>query len=148
MSRAGVLDTIDTLLGTVTGMSPSFVAVSRGEPLNIPAVPWCAFWVSGLQVIEEMRTLGDESTITNVSIASYHPAALDPATNELVTLETWNAIAGIRSALLGDAALSGNASQIQINDATVQTTEINGNWYVQTLQTLDVWELGTTTITP
>tara|TARA_R110000824_G_scaffold1618_1_gene7925 strand:- start:411 stop:857 length:447 start_codon:yes stop_codon:yes gene_type:complete len=148
MSRAGVLDTIDTLLGTVTGMSPSFVAVSRGEPLNIPAVPWCAFWVSGLSVIEPMRTLGDESTITTVTIRSWHPTSLDPSTNEKVTLETWNAIAGIRSALLGDAALSGNASQIQVNDASVENSEINGNWYIQTTQTLDVWVLGDTTITP
>tara|TARA_R110000824_G_scaffold53298_1_gene147656 strand:- start:274 stop:720 length:447 start_codon:yes stop_codon:yes gene_type:complete len=147
MSRSGALDQVDTLLSSVSGISPSFVAVSRGEPLNIPALPWCAFWVSGLSVIEEMTTLGDESTITEITVRSYHPASLEPGTNEKVTLEVWNAIAGIRSALLGDADLGGNAAQIHISNADVMNVEINGNWFVQTNQNLDVWLLGDTTVT-
>lgn len=149
MTRAGVLDTIDTLLSSsVSGMDPAFVGVSRGEPLSIPALPWVAFWLSGLSVIPEMRTLGDESTITNITVRSFHPTSIETGSAEKINLEVWNAISGIRSALLSDASLSDNASQIQINDATVETSEINGVYYVQTTQTIDVWILGDTTITP
>ena len=148
MSRSGVLNQVDTLLGAVSGMSPSFVAVSRGEPLNIPALPWCAFWVSGLTVIEDFDTFTDESTITEITIRSYHPAALDPGTNEKVVEEVWNAIAGIRASLLGDSDLGGNAAQINLNSATVENTEINGNWFTSTNQVLEVWVVGDTTVAP
>ena len=148
MSRSGVLNQVDTLLGSVSGMSPSFVAVSRGEPLNIPALPWCAFWVSGLNVMEDMDTFTDESTITDITIRSFHPAALDPSTNEKVVEEVWNAIAGIRSSLLGDSDLGGNASQINLNSATVENMEINGNWFTTTTQVLEVWILSDTTVAP
>ena len=148
MSRSGVLTQVDTLLGSVSGMTPSFVAVSRGEPLSIPALPWCAFWVSGLNVIADMDTFTDESTITDITIRSFHPAALDPATNEKVVEEVWNAIAGIRSSLLGDSDLGGNASQINLNSATVENMEINGNWFTTTTQILEVWILSDTTVAP
>ena len=148
MTRAGVLNTIDTLLGSVSGMSPSFVAITRGEPLNIPATPWCSFWVPGLSVIEPMNTLGDESTITEITVRAYHPSSTDPGTNEAVVEQVWNGIVGIRASLLGDANLSGNASQIQLNNSTVDTTEINGVYYVMSTTTVDIWILGDTTVTP
>ena len=148
MTRQGCLDTIDTLLGSVSGMDPAFVAISRGESLNVPTYPWCAFWISGENVIEEMNTLGDESTITNVTIRSYHPAAMDPATNEAIVLDIWNAISGIRASLLGDANLSDNCSQIQVNNAVVEIGELNGKYHYQSTQIVDIWTLGATTVTP
>lgn len=148
MTRAGCLDRIDTLLSGVTGMTPAFVAISRGEPLGSPpALPWCAFWVSGLSVISDMNTLSDESTITTITIRSYHPVALAPE-GGAITLDIWDAIAGIRVALLADANLSGNCSQIQINDATVDAAELNGVYHYQSTQTLDVWILGDTPVSP
>ena len=94
-----------------------------------------------------MNTLSDESTITTITIRSYHPVALAPE-GGAITLDIWDAIAGIRVALLADANLSGNCSQIQINDATVDAAELNGVYHYQSTQTLDVWILGDTPVSP
>ena len=148
MSRSGCLSTIKSLLEGVSGMSPAFVAVSQGEPLGVPTVPWCAYWLSSLATITEMDSMGEQATITSITVRSYFPASLDPGTNEAIVEDIWDAIAGIRSALLGDANLSGNCSQIHVNDATVEIGELNGVYHYQATQVIDVWILGDTTVTP
>ena len=67
MSRAGALNTIDTLLATVS--DPTFTAIVRGEPLSIAGSPTAAFFLTSRA--SEFLTFSDASSITTFTIRVY-----------------------------------------------------------------------------
>ena len=71
MSRAGVLNTIDSLLSSVS--NPTFTAVLRGEPLLVPSTPIVSFWLT--QHEEDFTTLG---TQYRADASRYLDSRLDP----------------------------------------------------------------------
>jgi hypothetical protein len=146
MSRSGALDQIETLLGTVT--DPALQGITRGEPLSIPAVVWCAYYLSGQVTMPEMATFGDESTITTVTVRLYFPAITDPQSQSAVETDIWDGIANVRTAILGDSDLGDNVSQLKMPSATVGYEELSGVWYRTTTQPIDLWILSDTTVSP
>lgn len=125
MSRSGVLDRIDALLGTVS--DPQFVSVIRGEPLSISGTPSVAFWITGRTVRE--LTLADASSNTEIMIRAYFRMQQSQDVRESLELNIWDAIVNIDTALRSDSDLAGNASDIEIGDASTGYTEIGGVAY-------------------
>ena len=144
MTRAGVLNTIDTLLGSVS--NPSFAAVLRGEPLMIPTTPIAAFWLT--QHEEDFTTLGDASTTAEFTIQCYWrmPSAQD--VRESLELEVWNGIAGIKSALRGDSNLSENCTDSRPGFATTGYLDLSGITFKIATIPFFVDIYGSETITP
>ena len=122
MSRAGVLNTVDSLLSGVS--SPSFVAVYQGEPLSIPTTPIAAFWVTSQT--EDFQTLTDASTTLELTIQCYWRQQLSPTLRESIELEIYDAIVCIKTALRGDSELSGNCQNSTPGDASVSIEVIGG----------------------
>jgi len=125
LSRSGVLDRIDALLGTVS--DPQFVSVIRGEPLSISGTPSVAFWITGRTVRE--LTLADASSNTEIMIRAYFRMQQSQDVRESLELNIWDAIVNIDTALRSDSDLAGNASDIEIGDASTGYTEIGGVAY-------------------
>jgi hypothetical protein len=146
MSRSGALDRIGVLLATVS--DPALQGVTRGEPLSIPAVVWCAYYLSGQVTMPEMETFSDSSTITTVAVRLYFPAVTDPQSQGAVETDIWDGCANIRTAILGDSDLAGNVSQLKMPSATVGYEELSGVWYRTTSQPIDLWILGDTSVAP
>jgi len=144
MTRAGVLSTIDSLLGSVS--SPSFSAVLRGEPLLIPTTPIVAFWLT--QHEEDFTTLGDASTTAEFTIRCYWRMPTAQDVRESLELEVWDAIAGIKSALRGDAALSGNCTDSRPGFATTGYIDLSGITFKVASIPLFIDIYGSETITP
>jgi hypothetical protein len=144
MTRAGVINTIDTLLGSVS--TPTFAAVFRGEPLMIPTSPVAAFWLT--QHEEDFTTLGDASTTAEFTIQCYWrmPSAQD--VRESLELEVWNGIAGIKSALRGDSNLSENCTDSRPGFATTGYLDLSGITFKIATIPFFVDIYGSETITP
>jgi hypothetical protein len=130
LSRSGVLDRIDALLGTVS--DPEFVSVVRGEPLSISGTPSVAFWVTA-RTVQEL-TLADASSNTEITIRAYFRMQQSQDVRESLELNIWDAIVNIDTALRSDSDLAGNASDIEIGDANTGYTEIGGVAY----RTIDI----------
>jgi hypothetical protein len=144
MTRAGVLNTIDSLLGSVS--TPTFTSVLRGEPLMIPSTPIVSFWLT--QHEEDFTTLGDASTIAEFTIRCYWRMPTAQDVRESLELEVWNAIAGIKSALRGDAALSGNCTDSRPGFATTGYLDLSGITFKIASVPFFVDIYGSETITP
>jgi hypothetical protein len=144
MTRAGVLNTIDTLLGSVS--NPSFAAVLRGEPLMIPTTPIAAFWLT--QHEEDFTTLGDASTTAEFTIQCYWRMTSAQDVRESLELEIWDAIAGVKSALRGDAALSGNCTDSRPGFATTGYIDLSGVTFKVASIPFFIEIYGSETITP
>ena len=144
MTRAGVLNTIDSLLGSVS--SPTLAAVLRGEPLLIPTTPIVAFWLT--QHEEDFTTLGDASTTAEFTIRCYWRMPTAQDVRESLELEVWNAIAGIKSALRGDADLSGNCTDSRPGFATTGYIDLSGITFKTASIPFFVDIYGSETITP
>jgi len=144
MTRAGVLNTIDTLLGSVS--NPSFAAVLRGEPLMIPTTPIAAFWLT--QHEEDFTTLGDASTTAEFTIQCYWRMTSAQDVRESLELEIWDAISGVKSALRGDAALSGNCTDSRPGFATTGYIDLSGVTFKVASIPFFVEIYGSETITP
>ena len=125
MSRSGVLSTIDSLIGGVS--SPTFAAVYQGEPLSIPTTPVAAFWLEDHS--ELFTTLGDASTVATFTIRCYWRMVESPDVRETIEAEVWDAIVNIKTALRGDANLSGNCTDSNPTEASIEFEEIGGNVY-------------------
>ena len=145
MTRSGALDRIDALL-VAASVSPSFVAVSRGDPLSVPALPWASYYLQSQREIEEFRTLSDASTMSTITINTWHPAALDPQVNSDVVTDVWECIAAIRTSIMGDSDLNGNVTDLFMNTSQVSNFELNGSWFVRTETMLELEILGDTAI--
>jgi len=144
MTRAGVLNTIDSLLGSVS--NPSFAAVLRGEPLMIPTTPIAAFWLT--QHEEDFTTLGDASTTAEFTIQCYWRMTSAQDVRESLELEIWDAISGVKSALRGDAALSGNCTDSRPGFATTGYIDLSGVTFKVASIPFFVEIYGSETITP
>ena len=144
MTRAGVLNTIDSLLGSVS--TPTFAAVFRGEPLMIPTTPIVAFWLT--QHEEDFTTLGDASTTAEFTIRCYWRMPTAQDVRESLELEVWNAIAGIKSALRGDALLSGNCTDSRPGFASTGYVDLSGITFKVASVPFFVDIYGSETITP
>jgi len=144
MTRAGVLNTIDTLLGSVS--NPSFAAVLRGEPLMIPTTPIAAFWLT--QHEEDFTTLGDASTTAEFTIQCYWRMTSAQDVRESLELEIWDAISGVKSALRGDAALSGNCTDSRPGFATTGYIDLSGVTFKVASIPFFIEIYGSETITP
>ena len=125
LSRSGVLDRIDALLGTVS--NPSFSAVLRGEPISISGTPLVAFWMVRRSV--SFLTLADESSETEFMIRGYFRMQAAADVRESLELDIWNTAVNIDSALRGDSDLAGNAQDIEIGDITTGYTDMGGVAY-------------------
>jgi hypothetical protein len=144
MTRAGVLNTIDSLLGSVS--NPTFAAVLRGEPLMIPTTPIAAFWLT--QHEEDFTTLGDASTTAEFTIQCYWRMTSAQDVRESLELEIWDAISGVKSALRGDAALSGNCTDSRPGFATTGYIDLSGVTFKVASIPFFVEIYGSETITP
>ena len=144
MTRAGVLNTIDTLLASVS--DPTFAAVLRGEPLLIPTTPIVSFWLT--QHEEDFTTLGDASTTAEFTIRCYWRMPTAQDVRESLELEVWNAIAGIKSALRGDALLSGNCTDSRPGFASTGYVDLSGITFKVASVPFFVDIYGSETITP
>ena len=144
MSRSGVLTTIDSLIDGVT--SPDFAAVYRGEPLSIPTTPVAAFWLE--EHNELFTTLGDASTVATFMIRCYWRMVESPDVRETIEAEVWDAIVNIKTALRGDANLSGNCTDSNPTEASIDFEEIGGNVYRTVSIGFDVEIYGEMSITP
>ena len=144
MSRAGVLNTIDSLLSSVS--NPTFTAVLRGEPLLVPSTPIVSFWLA--QNEEDFTTLGDASTTAEFTIRCYWrmPSAQD--VRESLELEVWDAIASIKSALRGDSNLSGNCTDSRPGFASTGYLDLSGITFKIMSMPFFVDIYGSETITP
>ncbi len=83
MTRAGILDAIDTALGTVT--TPEFAVIVRGEPLSVPTTPTVSFWLT--QHEEDFETLADASVTVEFTIRCYWRMQSTPTVKENLELE-------------------------------------------------------------
>ena len=83
MSRAGVLSTIDSLVGGIS--SPTLTAVYQGEPLSIPTTPVAAFWLE--EHNELFTTLNDASTQVDFVIRCYWRIQPSPEDRKSVVRE-------------------------------------------------------------
>ena len=144
MTRAGILDAIDTALGTVT--TPEFPVIVRGEPLSIPTTPTVSFWLT--QHEEDFTTLGDASTTAEFTIRCYWRMPTAQDVRESLELEVWNAIAGIKSALRGDALLSGNCTDSRPGFASTGYVDLSGITFKVASVPFFVDIYGSETITP
>ena len=144
MTRAGLLNTIDSLLGSVS--NPTFAAVLRGEPLMIPTTPIAAFWLT--QHEEDFTTLGDASTTAEFTIQCYWRMTSAQDVRESLELEIWDAISGVKSALRGDAALSGNCTDSRPGFATTGYIDLSGVTFKVASIPFFVEIYGSETITP
>ena len=144
MTRAGVLNTIDSLLGSVS--NPTFTAVLRGEPLLVPSTPIVSFWLA--QHEEDFTTLGDASTIAEFTIRCYWRVPNAQDVRESLELEVWDAIASIKSALRGDAALSGNCTDSRPGFASTGYLDLSGITFKVMNMPFFVDIYGSETITP
>ena len=144
MTRAGVLNTIDSLLGSVS--NPTYSAVLRGEPLMIPTTPIAAFWLT--QPEEDFTTLGDASTTAEFTIQCYWRMTSAQDVRESLELEIWDAISGVKSALRGDAALSGNCTDSRPGFATTGDKDLSGVTFKVASIPFFVEIYGSETITP
>lgn len=144
MSRSGVLTTIDSLIDGVT--SPDFAVVYRGEPLSIPTTPVAAFWLE--EHNELFTTLGDASTVATFMIRCYWRMVESPDVRETIEAEVWDAIVNIKTALRGDANLSGNCTDSNPTEASIDFEEIGGNVYRTVSIGFDVEIYGEMSITP
>jgi len=122
MTRAGVLNTVDSLLSGIT--SPTLAAVYQGEPLSIPTTPVAAFWITSQA--EDFTTLADASTTLELTIQTYFRQQLSPSVRESIELEIYDAIVSIKTALRGDTLLSGNAQNSTPGTASVAIEVIGG----------------------
>ena len=144
MTRAGVLNTIDSLLGSVS--NPTFAEVLRGEPRMIPTTPIAAFWLT--QHEEDFTTLGDASTTAEFTIQCYWRMTSAQDVRESLELEIWDAISGVKSALRGDAALSGNCTDSRPGFATTGYIDLSGVTFKVASIPFFVEIYGSETITP
>ena len=144
MSRAGVLSTIDSLISGVS--SPTFTAVSQGEPLQVPTTPIAAFWISSQS--EDFQTLGDASTTLELMIRCYWRQQLSPNVRESIELEIYDAIVSIKTALRGDSNLSGNCTDSRPGTATVGIQVVGGTPFRTVSVPFFVDVYGEETITP
>ena len=125
MSTSGVLDTIDSLLSSVTDPTPQ--AVIRGEPLTINATPTFSFWIADQS--EDFETLGDRSTNVTFLIRCYWHLQQPQDLKEALELEVYNAIVNIKKKLASDALLSGNCQYSLPGTATTGYIEMSGNTF-------------------
>ena len=144
MSRAGAIDRIDSLLGSVS--DPAFTAVYSGQPLAIAGTPTLAFWITGRTM--DFRTLNDVSTTTNFLIRAYFRVQMSPDVRESVELDVWNAAVNIDTALRSDADLAGNCTDSDVGDAVVGYVELGGVAYRTLEMPFNVEIYGDVTITP
>jgi hypothetical protein len=144
MTRAGVLDTVDSLLSGIT--SPTLAAVYQGEPLSIPTTPVAAFWITSQA--EDFTTLADASTTLELTIQTYFRQQLSPTVRESIELEIYDAIVSIKTALRGDTLLSGNAQNSTPGTASVAIEVIGGTPFRVLTIPLFVDIYGEETITP
>jgi|TARA_R110000744_G_scaffold53857_1_gene114747 hypothetical protein len=144
MTRAGVLNTIDSLLGSVS--NPTFTAVLRGEPLLVPSTPIVSFWLA--QHEEDFTTLGDASTIAEFTIRCYWRVPNAQDVRESLELEVWDAIASIKSALRGDSNLSDNCTDSRPGFASTGYIDLSGITFKVMSMPFFVDIYGSETITP
>jgi hypothetical protein len=146
MSRSGALSQIETLI-TDTVITPAFAAVVRGEPVIAPhALPMAAFYLLRQEVLTPLNSLIDESTASTFAVKTFHPSALDQNLASDIVGSVWDCVAALRTSLLADSTLDGNASLIELNSTDVSTVEFSGSWFVQSETQLVIWLLSDTTV--
>ena len=146
MSRSGALSQIETLI-TNTSITPAFQAIIRGEPVLAPHVlPMAAFYLVRQEVLPALNSLIDESTASTFAIRTFHPAPIDQNLAADMVGSVWDCVAALRTSLLADSDLGGNASLIQLNATEVSNVEFSGSWFVQSETELIVWLLSDTTV--
>lgn len=144
MTRAGIMNQIDTRLSTIT--SPSFVAVYRGEPLSISGTPVMAFWIENRRPMAQ--TLTNNGSITTFSIRAYFRVQTSPDVRESAEEDLWDAMYEIDSALMGDASLDGNATDTRLLEADAGYVSIGGSTYRTLTVPYEVDILEDVTVTP
>jgi len=130
MTRAGILDAIDTALGTVT--TPEFPVIVRGEPLSIPTTPTVSFWLT--QHEEDFETLADASVTVEFTIRCYWRMQSTPTIKENLELEVFDAINNIKQALRSNSNLSGNCDDSRPGFAATGYVDMSG----MTFKTADI----------
>ena len=144
MSRAGALNTIDTLLATVS--DPTFTAIVRGEPLSIAGSPTAAFFLTSRA--SEFLTFSDASSITTITIRVYFRFQDPQDVRETLEEDMWDCMVNVPSALRGDSTLSGNVTDLQLGTSTTGYISIGGIAYRTIDFPLELEILGEVTIAP
>jgi len=144
MSRAGVLNQIDTRLATIT--DPAFVAVLRGEPLAIAGTPLLAFWVSGRSLTAQSFT--NDGSTTRITIRAYFRMQTSTDVRESIELDVWDAMYSVHNALAGDSELGGNCSDLRIESAEAGFIEMSGSAFRTVSIPIEVDILEEVTVVP